>query len=73
MKLCLETKCYQPCARTKPRIGTYLPDSLFFADDATDSLFSVENSGANAGQVSVTGDLDREADTTHTMNIRVRN
>lgn len=42
-----------------------------FAGDSTDSLFSVVNSGENAGQVSVTGNIDRETDTTHTMNVRV--
>lgn len=42
-----------------------------FTDDETDGLFSVEGSGANAGQVTLTGILDREADITHTLNIRV--
>ena len=41
------------------------------AGDSTDSLFSVINSGEDAGQVTVTGNLDREADAIHTMNIRV--
>lgn len=40
-------------------------------DDASDSLFSIESSGENAGQVSLTGILDRETDTTFTTNIRV--
>lgn len=40
-------------------------------DDGMDDLYSVENSGANAGQVRVTGILDRESDITHTVNIRV--
>ena len=40
-------------------------------DDETDRLFSVESNGANAGQVTLTGIIDREVDTIHTMNIRV--
>ncbi len=42
-----------------------------FLGDATDALFAVVNSGANAGSVSVTGVTDRETETTFTMNIRV--
>ena len=34
-------------------------------------MFTVENSGENAGQIRVTGTLDRETDTIHTVNIRV--
>lgn len=41
------------------------------SDDATDSLFSVVNSGADAGRISVTGNIDRETDAIHTMNVRV--
>ena len=40
-------------------------------DDPTDNLFSVESSGVTAGQVRLSGILDRETDVTHTVNIRV--
>ncbi|MCG8621342.1 MAG: hypothetical protein MJE68_04970 [Proteobacteria bacterium] len=43
------------------------------AGDVTDRLFHVNNaSEANPGRVTVTGTLDREAENTYTINIRVR-
>ena len=46
---------------------------FFGAGDLTDQLFHVNNaSEVNPGRVTVTGTLDREAETTYTINIQVR-
>ena len=43
-----------------------------YTGDMTDVLFSVNNaSDSNPGSVSVTGVLDREAESTYTINIQV--